>query len=91
MSAAPRPMPEKCEVCRFWPATRGMGFPAWPGRVLGLPEHLRGACIWVCDSLSCARQAQTRALRTARDGGCKAMPELVLVTPITESQERTQS
>lgn len=71
MSAIPRPMPAKCEVCRFYDATRGVGFPSAPGAVPGLPDVLRGARIWICECPDCERQAQTRALRAARHCGAR--------------------
>lgn len=64
-----RAMPEKCEVCNTFPAAFGVGFPAWPNAIPGLPEHLRAQCLWVCYGRACDLAAQARAIRAAKAAG----------------------
>lgn len=56
---------ETCEICKLFPVVSGLGFPVWPDAVTGLPDILRGACIWVCAGKTCEQAAQTRAVKSA--------------------------
>ncbi len=56
---------ENCEICDQFPVASGLGFPAWPGAMPGLPDLLRGACVWVCAAPACELAAQKRAARGA--------------------------
>jgi len=60
-----RPISEVCEICSTFSPTHGIGFPAWPGAIPGLPNHLRGGCIWVCADPACDLAAQKRAIAAA--------------------------
>lgn len=60
-----RPMSRYCEICELVPPVFGIGFPLRPGALPGLPDYLRGSCIWVCDSQSCERAAKARAQKAA--------------------------
>ena len=64
-----RAVPPLCEVCGLAAPARGVGFPAWPGALPGLPEYLRGACLWVCHARACDLTAQRRAATAARSAG----------------------
>lgn len=58
-----------CEVCGLVPPAFGVGFPAFPGAIKGLPEHLRGMCLWVCHAPDCDLAAQKRAAKAAAQAG----------------------
>jgi len=66
-----RPVPAACEICAARPPTSGVGFPAWPGAVKGLPAHLRGACLWICPDPGCDLAAQKRAALAAASAGLR--------------------
>lgn len=74
MPAPHRPPPDLCEVCELFPTTReGWGFPCTPGVNPGLPDALRGACLWVCGGQDCRDKARARAIRAAGRAGLKTV------------------
>lgn len=64
-----RALSERCEICNLYPPNHGIGFPAWPGATPGLPDHLRGMCLWVCANRRCGVGAQIRAAKAAAAHG----------------------
>lgn len=60
-----------CEVCEECPPRYGLGFPLAPNVLPGLPEFLRGACLWICTNPDCDLTAQRRAVKAAARSGIK--------------------
>ncbi|WP_157063862.1 hypothetical protein [Phaeobacter sp. 11ANDIMAR09] len=66
-----RPMTALCEVCEERPPRFGLGFPLAPNALPGLPDYLRGECLWICNRPECDLAAQRRAVKTAARYGIK--------------------
>jgi hypothetical protein len=62
-------MPALCEVCEECPPRYGLGFPLGPRALPGLPDYLRGACLWICTHPECDLAAQRRAVKAAARSG----------------------
>ncbi|WP_122073058.1 hypothetical protein [Pseudophaeobacter sp. EL27] len=66
-----RPMTALCEVCEEQPSRFGLGFPLAPNALPGLPDYLRGECLWICTQSECDLAAQRRAVKAAARSGVK--------------------
>ncbi|WP_282129376.1 hypothetical protein [Roseobacter litoralis] len=58
-----------CQICKTAPPVGGVGFPDARQNCPGLPDHLRGTCLWVCGSRACDLAAQLRTKRAALKRG----------------------
>lgn len=89
-----RPAPNLCEVCGLEPAVEGVGFPASPKALPGLPDALRGGCIWVCANPVCDLAAQKRAAKAAAMAGITLKSiwrhALIRLAPDTPSERKTR-
>lgn len=64
-----RAVPDVCEVCKAFPPHSGVGFPAYPKALPGLPTALLGGCVYVCATPACDLAAQKRAAKAAAGAG----------------------